>query len=106
MQRAVKLGDEEVSLAHYYLGGIYWGWREYQRAADELETYLRLTSQATHKQPMMSRFATPSRNSGANTERHILPASPWLFDEADRERVTIGHAFIGLDRSNDHKDKI
>lgn len=48
LQRAVKLGDEEVSLAHYYLGGIYWGWREYQRAADELETYLRLTPQATN----------------------------------------------------------
>jgi tetratricopeptide (TPR) repeat protein len=31
-----------VALAHYYLGGIYWGRQQYGRAADELETYLRL----------------------------------------------------------------
>jgi tetratricopeptide (TPR) repeat protein len=46
LQRAVTLGDDEMSLAHYYLGGIYWGRREYKRAADELETYLRLAPQA------------------------------------------------------------
>lgn len=48
LQRAVKLGDAEVSLAHYYLGGIYWGWRKYREAADELEMYLRLTPQAAN----------------------------------------------------------
>lgn len=47
LQRAVTLGGAEMSLAHYYLGGIYWGRREYKRAADELETYLRLAPQAS-----------------------------------------------------------
>ena len=46
LQRAITLGADEMSLAHYYLGGIYWGRREYKRAADELETYLRLAPQA------------------------------------------------------------
>ncbi len=46
LQRAVTLGGNEMSLAHYYLGGIYWGRREYKRAADELETYLTLAPQA------------------------------------------------------------
>ena len=46
LQRAITLGGAEMSLAHYYLGGIYWGRREYKRAADELETYLKLAPQA------------------------------------------------------------
>ncbi len=46
LQRAVTIGGDQMGLAHYYLGGIYWGRREYGRAADELETYLRLTPQA------------------------------------------------------------
>jgi tetratricopeptide (TPR) repeat protein len=46
LQRAVTLGGDQMSLAHYYLGGIYWGRREYKRAADELETYLKLAPQA------------------------------------------------------------
>src|SRR5499426_199788 len=47
LQRAVTLGGEQMGLAHYYLGGVYWGRRDYKRAADELETYLRLVPQAT-----------------------------------------------------------
>ena len=43
---AIRSGGDEMSLAHYYLGGIYWGRREYKRAADELETYLRLAPKA------------------------------------------------------------
>ncbi|NOT61423.1 MAG: tetratricopeptide repeat protein [Acidobacteria bacterium] len=46
LQRAITLGGNEISLAHYYLGGIYWGKREYQQAANELDTYLKLTPQA------------------------------------------------------------
>ncbi len=46
LQRAIALGGDQMSKAHYYLGGIYWGRREYNRAADELETYLRLAPQA------------------------------------------------------------
>jgi tetratricopeptide (TPR) repeat protein len=41
LQRALSLSTNELHLAHYYLGGIYWGKKEYQRAADELEKYLR-----------------------------------------------------------------
>jgi Flp pilus assembly protein TadD len=46
LQLAVSQGGNEMSLAHYYLGGIYWGRRDYKRAADELETYLQLAPQA------------------------------------------------------------
>ncbi len=46
LQEAVKLGRGEIPVAHKYLGGIYWGRHEYQRAADELETYLRLAPDA------------------------------------------------------------
>jgi len=46
LQRAVTMGGEQMGLAHYYLGGLYWGRRDYKRAADELETYLKLSPQA------------------------------------------------------------
>lgn len=39
--RAISLSANELHLAHYYLGGIYWRNKEYQRAADELEKHLR-----------------------------------------------------------------
>jgi Flp pilus assembly protein TadD len=42
MRSAAEFGGDEMALAHYYLGGIYWGRKEYGRAADELETYLKL----------------------------------------------------------------
>jgi tetratricopeptide (TPR) repeat protein len=44
--RAVASNSAEVASAHRYLGGIYWGKREYKRAADELETYLKLSPKA------------------------------------------------------------
>lgn len=43
---AVEFGGDEIAVAHKYLGGIYWAKRDYKRAADELETYLRLTPNA------------------------------------------------------------
>jgi tetratricopeptide (TPR) repeat protein len=50
LRRAVELGGNlagaQLGLAHKYLGGIYWGRGEYRHAADELETYLRLTPNA------------------------------------------------------------
>ena len=46
LQRAVRSNSSEVAVAHRYLGGIYWGQREYRRAADELETYLKLIPKA------------------------------------------------------------
>lgn len=44
--RALTLGGDQLSLPHYYLGGIYWQRREYKRAADELEKYLKLSPKA------------------------------------------------------------
>lgn len=43
---AVNSNSTEIAPAHRYLGGIYWGMREYKRAADELETYLKLMPNA------------------------------------------------------------
>jgi len=42
LEIAVKSNSNEVSLAHRYLAGIYLERRENKRAADELETYLKL----------------------------------------------------------------
>lgn len=46
LQRALSIGGDSLSLPHYYLGGIYWGRRDYKRAADELEKYLQLAPKA------------------------------------------------------------
>lgn len=44
--RAASPGTDDLGLAHYYLGGIYWSKHEYKRAADELEKYLKLVPNA------------------------------------------------------------
>ena len=46
LETAVSSNSSEVGVAHKYLGGIYWGMRDYKRAADELETYLKLVPKA------------------------------------------------------------
>jgi tetratricopeptide (TPR) repeat protein len=46
LRNAINSGSNQVGLAHKYLGGLYWKHRNYQQAADELETYLRLTPNA------------------------------------------------------------
>ncbi len=46
LRQAIDLSGDQLTLAHYYLGGLYWQRRDYHRAADELETYLRLTPNA------------------------------------------------------------
>ena len=46
LRRAIELSGNQLALAHYYLGGLYWQRRDYHRAADELEAYLRLTPNA------------------------------------------------------------
>ena len=46
LRRSIDLAGTQLGLAHYYLGGIYWGRGAYRQAADELETYLRLTPNA------------------------------------------------------------
>ncbi len=43
---AVSSNSNEVAAAHRYLGGIYWGRRDYKRAADELEAYLKMAPKA------------------------------------------------------------
>ncbi|MCA1635563.1 MAG: tetratricopeptide repeat protein [Acidobacteria bacterium] len=45
-ESAVSSGGESMAMAHYYLGGLYWGKHEYKKAADSLETYLRLSPHA------------------------------------------------------------
>ncbi|HEY0323245.1 MAG TPA: tetratricopeptide repeat protein [Pyrinomonadaceae bacterium] len=46
LETAAASGKPEVAMAHKYLGGIYMGNKEYKRAADELEIYLKLTPKA------------------------------------------------------------
>ena len=46
LQQAAKLGGDQMGAAHKYLGGIYWQRKEYKRAADELETYVKLSPKA------------------------------------------------------------
>jgi Tfp pilus assembly protein PilF len=46
LQRALSFNSNEVAQAHRYLGGIYWRNHDYQKAADELETYLKLVPKA------------------------------------------------------------
>jgi tetratricopeptide (TPR) repeat protein len=43
---AIDSSGNQLGLAHYYLGGLYWRKSDYRRAADELEAYLRLTPNA------------------------------------------------------------
>ena len=45
-QQAAKLGGDQMGAAHNNLGGIYCAKRDYKKAADELETYLKLTPKA------------------------------------------------------------
>jgi Flp pilus assembly protein TadD len=46
LQQAARLGGDQMGAAHKYLGGIYWAKRDYRKAADELETYLKLSPKA------------------------------------------------------------
>jgi predicted Zn-dependent protease len=46
LKLAIDSSSNQLTIAHYYLGGLYWRRREYNRAADELENYLRLTPDA------------------------------------------------------------
>ncbi|HEX7314842.1 MAG TPA: tetratricopeptide repeat protein [Pyrinomonadaceae bacterium] len=46
LKAAADSGGGDVVRAHYYLGGLYWELKQYKRAADELETYLKLAPTA------------------------------------------------------------
>ena len=43
---AIEESGNQLGMAHYYLGGIYWKRHDYAKAADALEAYLRLTPNA------------------------------------------------------------
>jgi tetratricopeptide (TPR) repeat protein len=43
---AIDSSGNQLGLAHYYLGGLYWRRSDFRRAADELEAYLHLTPNA------------------------------------------------------------
>lgn len=45
-ERTIELAGDALPPAYYYLGGICWAEGEYKRAADSLETYLRLVPDA------------------------------------------------------------
>ena len=53
-QQSIKLGGDPAGRAHYYLGGIYWSRREYKRAADELELYLKQSPKAPDAEQVRS----------------------------------------------------
>jgi len=46
LKAAIESSANQLTIAHYYLGGLYWQLLQYHRAADELDTYLRLTPNA------------------------------------------------------------
>lgn len=46
LKAATQPGGGEIAMAHYYLGGLYWELKQYRRAADELEAYLKLAPNA------------------------------------------------------------
>lgn len=46
LETAISSGKDEVAQAHRYLGGIYWGNKDYKRAADEFEIYVKLVPKA------------------------------------------------------------
>jgi Tfp pilus assembly protein PilF len=39
-EKAIDLGGDRISRAHYMLGGVFWAEKEYGKAASELERYL------------------------------------------------------------------
>jgi tetratricopeptide (TPR) repeat protein len=52
LQKAAKLGGDQMGQAHRYLGGLYWGRKDYRHAVDELETYLKLSPNAPDAEQM------------------------------------------------------
>lgn len=46
LRTTTQSGGGEAAKAHYYLGGLYWELKQYKRAAEELETYLKLAPNA------------------------------------------------------------
>lgn len=78
-ERAISLGGDSMGLAHYYLGGIFWGAHQYKRAADELELYLKLTPNARDAEQVRATVrdlrskegATPLENPDPNKVKSV-----------------------------------
>ncbi len=62
--RTIELGGNQLALAHYYLGGIYWKKRDYGRAVEELETYLRLSPNAADAERVRATIKDMRKRSG------------------------------------------
>ena len=62
--RATEAGGGQFGLAHYYLGGLYWKKRDYGRAAQELETYLRLSPNAADAERVRATIKDMRRRGG------------------------------------------
>jgi tetratricopeptide (TPR) repeat protein len=58
--KAIELAGSSPYLAqaHYYLGGIYWRKKEYKLAADQLETYLKQSPNASDAEKVKATIAT------------------------------------------------
>lgn len=54
LRKAIELSGDNISLAHKYLGGLYWRKKDYKRAAAELEAYLKLSPKATDAEQIRS----------------------------------------------------
>jgi tetratricopeptide (TPR) repeat protein len=54
LQKSIELGGDQLSLAHKYLGGLYWRKKNYKRAAGELEAYLKLSPKAADAEQIRS----------------------------------------------------
>src|SRR5258705_11058493 len=52
--RAIEAGGNQLGLAHYYLGGLYWKKRDYRKAVEQLEAYLNLTPNAADAERVRS----------------------------------------------------
>jgi tetratricopeptide (TPR) repeat protein len=66
LQRAVKIGGDDSIVAHRYLGGLYARQGDKSRAADELETYIRLSPKAAEGPHIRKIIETLHKGSEAN----------------------------------------
>jgi regulator of sirC expression with transglutaminase-like and TPR domain len=56
LEIAIDSKSNEVALAYRYLGGVFLERHEYHRAADELETYLKLLPKAADADVLRQRI--------------------------------------------------
>src|SRR5262249_2633153 len=80
LKAAIDASNNQLPLAHYYLGGLYWKLAmsgvvpaekqlEYSRAADELEAYLRLSPNAQDADHVRSTIKQLRSKATSSTKR-------------------------------------